>query len=63
MSYESIDVLQDMDIRQAAKTFSDWLAIPRLYVKGEFLGGSDIMMEMLRRVNYGIIPVKRDKVA
>ena len=46
VSYESIDVLQDMDIRQGIKTFSDWPTIPQLYVKGEFLGGSDIMMEM-----------------
>jgi len=44
--YESIDVLQDMDIRQGIKNFSDWPTIPQLYVKGEFVGGSDIMMEM-----------------
>ena len=41
-----IDVLQDMDIRQGIKAFSDWPTIPQLYVKGEFVGGSDIMMEM-----------------
>jgi monothiol glutaredoxin len=46
VAYESVDVLQDMDIRQGIKTFSDWPTIPQLYVKGEFLGGSDIMMEM-----------------
>ena len=44
--YESVDVLQDMEIRQAIKSFSDWPTIPQLYVKGEFVGGSDIMMEM-----------------
>ena len=44
--YESVDVLQDMDIRQGIKVYSDWPTIPQLYVKGEFVGGSDIMMEM-----------------
>ena len=46
VAYDSVDVLQDMDIRQGIKTFSDWPTIPQLYVKGEFIGGSDIMMEM-----------------
>ncbi len=46
VAYESVDVLQDMEIRQGIKEFSDWPTIPQLYVKGEFLGGSDIMMEM-----------------
>ncbi len=44
--YESVDVLQDMEIRQGIKEYSDWPTIPQLYLKGEFLGGSDIMMEM-----------------
>ncbi|MDJ0978617.1 MAG: Grx4 family monothiol glutaredoxin [Erythrobacter sp.] len=46
VAYESVDVLQDMDIRQGIKAYSDWPTIPQLYVKGEFVGGSDIMMEM-----------------
>ncbi|HEU4820044.1 MAG TPA: Grx4 family monothiol glutaredoxin [Qipengyuania sp.] len=46
VAYDSIDVLQDMEIRQGIKEFSDWPTIPQLYVKGEFVGGSDIMMEM-----------------
>ncbi|KWV90866.1 Grx4 family monothiol glutaredoxin [Erythrobacter sp. YT30] len=46
VAYESVDVLQDMEIRQGIKTYSDWPTIPQLYVKGEFVGGSDIMMEM-----------------
>ena len=46
VGYESVDVLQDMEIRQGIKSFSDWPTIPQLYVKGEFVGGSDIMMEM-----------------
>jgi monothiol glutaredoxin len=46
VAYESVDVLQDMEIRAGIKEYSDWPTIPQLYVKGEFLGGSDIMMEM-----------------
>lgn len=46
LAYESVDVLQDMEIRQGIKEYSDWPTIPQLYVKGEFVGGSDIMMEM-----------------
>ncbi len=46
VAYESVDVLQDMEIRQGIKEYSDWPTIPQLYIKGEFLGGSDIMMEM-----------------
>ena len=45
-NYETVDVLQDQDIRQGIKTYSDWPTIPQLYVHGEFVGGSDIMMEM-----------------
>ena len=46
VGYEGVDVLQDMDIRQGIKSYSDWPTIPQLYVKGEFVGGSDIMREM-----------------
>ena len=44
--YETVDVLQDPDIRAGIKDYSEWPTIPQLYVKGEFVGGSDIMMEM-----------------
>ncbi len=44
--FETIDVLQNQEIRQGIKEYSDWPTIPQLYVKGEFVGGSDIMMEM-----------------
>jgi monothiol glutaredoxin len=46
VSYETVDVLQDPEIRQGIKAYSDWPTIPQLYVKGEFVGGSDILMEM-----------------
>ena len=39
-------MLQDPEIRQGIKDYSDWPTVPQLYVKGEFVGGSDIMMEM-----------------
>ena len=41
--FESVDVLQDPEVRQGIKEYSDWPTIPQLYVKGEFVGGSDIM--------------------
>jgi monothiol glutaredoxin len=46
MPYETVDVLQDPEIRQGIKDYSDWPTVPQLYVKGQFVGGSDIMMEM-----------------
>jgi monothiol glutaredoxin len=46
VAFETVDVLQDAEIRQGIKEYSDWPTIPQLYVKGEFVGGSDIMMEM-----------------
>jgi len=44
--YETVDVLQDAEIRHGIKEYSEWPTIPQLYVRGEFVGGSDIMMEM-----------------
>jgi monothiol glutaredoxin len=46
VAFDTVDVLQDAEIRQGIKEYSDWPTIPQLYVKGEFVGGSDIMMEM-----------------
>ena len=44
--FETVDVLADQEIRQGIKDYSDWPTIPQLYIGGEFVGGSDIMMEM-----------------
>lgn len=44
--FETVDVLQDQEIRAGIKEYSDWPTVPQLYVKGDFVGGSDIMMEM-----------------
>ena len=46
--FETVDVLQDPEVRAGIKEYSDWPTIPQLYVKGEFVGGSDIMMEMFK---------------
>ena len=46
VAFETVDVLQDPEIRNGIKAYSDWPTVPQLYVKGEFVGGSDIMMEM-----------------
>ena len=46
VKFRGIDVLQDPGLRQGVKEFSDWPTIPQLYVKGEFVGGCDIVREM-----------------
>ncbi len=46
VEYGSANILEDAELRQGVKVFSNWPTIPQLYVKGEFVGGSDIMMEM-----------------
>ncbi|MDE5069520.1 MAG: Grx4 family monothiol glutaredoxin [Trichodesmium sp. St16_bin4-tuft] len=46
VTYETCDVLEDQDIRQGIKDYSNWPTIPQVYVDGEFLGGSDVMIEM-----------------
>ena len=46
VKFGSVDVLQDMDIRDGIKQYSNWPTIPQLYVKGEFVGGCDIVREM-----------------
>lgn len=46
VDYADVNVLEDADIRQGIKDFSDWPTIPQLYVKGEFIGGCDIVTEM-----------------
>jgi monothiol glutaredoxin len=44
----TVNVLEDEDVRQSVKEYANWPTIPQLYVKGEFVGGSDIMMEMFQ---------------
>ncbi|AFZ36802.1 glutaredoxin-like protein [Stanieria cyanosphaera PCC 7437] len=44
--YETVDVLADLEIRQGIKEYSNWPTIPQVYINGEFVGGSDIMIEL-----------------
>ncbi len=46
VEFASVNVLEDMAVREGIKVYSEWPTIPQLYVKGEFIGGSDIMREM-----------------
>jgi len=46
VSYETVDILQDQELRQGVKEYSDWPTIPQVYINGEFIGGSDIMLEL-----------------
>ena len=48
VDFVGVNVLQSDDLRQGVKTFTDWPTIPQLYVKGEFIGGSDIVREMFQ---------------
>jgi monothiol glutaredoxin len=47
VEFKDINVLENMELRQGIKDYSDWPTIPQLYVKGEFIGGCDIVREML----------------
>ncbi len=60
VGFDSVDVLQDMEVRQGIKEFSDWPTIPQLYVKGEFVGGSDIMMEMYEAGELGELMAEKN---
>ena len=48
VDYVGVNVLTDQDVRQGIKAYSDWPTIPQLYVKGEFVGGCDIVKEMFQ---------------
>lgn len=48
VDYLDVNVMEDMSIREGIKTFSNWPTIPQLYVKGEFVGGCDIIREMFQ---------------
>tara|TARA_X000001036_G_C20391880_1_gene689041 strand:+ start:76 stop:396 length:321 start_codon:yes stop_codon:yes gene_type:complete len=49
VNFKGVNVLEDENLRQGIKTFSDWPTIPQLYVKGEFIGGCDIIKEMFEK--------------
>ncbi|MCK7497136.1 MAG: Grx4 family monothiol glutaredoxin [Comamonadaceae bacterium] len=58
----TINVLEDDDVRQGVKEYANWPTIPQLYVKGEFVGGSDIMMEMFQSGELAELLKKADAV-
>jgi monothiol glutaredoxin len=49
VTYETVDVLSDPEIRQGIKEYSNWPTIPQVYVNGEFLGGSDILIDLYQK--------------
>ena len=49
VKFEGINVLENQDLRQGIKDFSDWPTIPQLYIKGEFIGGCDIVKDMFEK--------------
>ena len=49
VNFKGINILEDADIREGIKEFSDWPTIPQLYIKGEFIGGCDIVKEMFEK--------------
>jgi monothiol glutaredoxin len=58
--YKSVDVLVDGEIREGVKAYSSWPTIPQLYVKGEFLGGADIVREMFNAGELTALLVEQD---
>ena len=46
VNYKGVNVLENQSLREGIKTFSDWPTIPQLYIKGEFIGGCDIILDM-----------------
>jgi monothiol glutaredoxin len=59
VDYKGINVLENMDVRQGVKEYSNWPTIPQLYVKGEFVGGCDIVREMFQQGE--LQPLLKDK--
>ncbi|NET37110.1 MAG: Grx4 family monothiol glutaredoxin [Cyanothece sp. SIO1E1] len=49
IAYETFDVLEDYDIRQGIKDYSSWPTIPQVYINGQFVGGSDILIELYQK--------------
>ena len=57
--FVGVDVLQDEGLREGIKAFTDWPTIPQLYVKGEFVGGSDIVREMFQAGELGALMLEK----
>ena len=59
VNFRGINVLEDESLRQGIKDFSDWPTIPQLYVKGEFIGGCDIVIELFEKGELKILLEKK----
>jgi monothiol glutaredoxin len=57
--FKGVNVLEDMEIREGIKSFTNWPTIPQLYVKGEFVGGCDIIMEMFQSGELGTLMTEK----
>ncbi len=57
--FKGVNVLEDMEIREGIKSFTNWPTIPQLYVKGEFVGGCDIVMEMFQSGELGTLMTEK----
>ena len=55
VNFKGVNVLEDENLRQGIKEYSDWPTIPQLYVKGEFIGGCDIIKEMFEKVELKLL--------
>lgn len=62
VNFKSINVLEDESLRQGIKDFSDWPTIPQLYVKGEFIGGCDIVKEMFESGELKKLFIEKDLI-
>ena len=60
VDFKGVNVLADQNLREGIKVFSDWPTIPQLYVKGEFVGGGDIIREMAREGELQQLLEKKD---
>ena len=63
VKYQSYNILEDADLRQGLKEFSSWPTFPQLYVKGEFIGGCDIVREMHQAGELGSLMAERGVAA
>ena len=62
VKFKAVNVLEDQDVREGVKAFSNWPTIPQLYVKGEFVGGADILREMFEAQELGPFLAERGVV-
>ena len=60
LTYQSYNVLEDLELREGIKSYSDWPTIPQIYIKKEFIGGFDILKDMLENDEIEDLLIKKD---